>query len=257
MKLSIIVPFYERVIEALICLNSLQATSGYARHEYLLQDDASPGVFGPAVIPPILASVQRNAANLGFAANCNAAARRASGGVLFFVNQDVSAARGLSEGWDELLLAPFLYEKIGIVGARLLFPDGRIQNAGGLFDGHGQPFHRCLGWSNREHPEVNTGRVVSWTTGAALAIRRELFERLGGFDEEYEHGYFEDGDLCMRARTAGFEVWYEPRVTLVHKVGTSGGNAQTFMQNARRFKARWVDSGVVKPDEPAVRERWW
>lgn len=256
MKLSVIIPFYENVVEALMCLNSLQAMAA-GEHEYIVQDDASPSVVGPAVISPRVASVERNAANLGFAANVNAAARRASGDVLFIVNQDVYAVYGVSNGWDEALLTPFMAEQIGIVGARLLFPNGAIQNAGGLFDGKGQPFHRNLGWSNREHRDVSTGRLVSWTTGAALAARREVWEQVGGLDEAYRNGYFEDADLCLRAREAGFAVWYEPRCTLIHRVGTTGGNPHNFMQNALLFKTRWVDSGKVQPDEPAVRERWW
>lgn len=256
MKLSVIIPFYENLPEVLMCLNSLQALSGYAPHEYIVQDDTSPSVVGPAVIPPAVARVERNAANLGFAANVNAAARRATGDVLFIVNQDVYGVYGQSEAWDTALLTALAMPEVGIIGARLLFPTGAIQNAGGLFDAKGQPFHRCLGWSNINHPEVATAREVSWTTGAALAIRREVWERVGGLDEAYQRGYFEDVDLCLRVREAGFKVWYEPSCTLIHKTGTTGGSPM-LAQNARLFKSRWVDTGKIKPDEPAVRERWW
>ena len=256
MKISVIIPFYEKLAEVLTCLNSLQALAT-VQHEYLVQDDASPNTILSALIPPSIAhQVERNAVNLGFAGNVNAAARRATGDVLFIVNQDVYGVYNLSEGWDAALLMAFDRPAVGIVGARLLFPNGAIQNAGGLFDVKGQPFHRCLGWTNRLHREVNTGRMVSWTTGAALAIRRDVFEAVGGMDEAYRGGYFEDVDICLKARAAGFDVWYEPRCTLVHTAGTTGGNPR-FMENARLFKSRWVDTGKVTPDDPAVRERWW
>lgn len=255
MKLSVIIPFYNQLDEALTCINSLQALASEP-HEYLVQDDASPNVFAPAVIPSAIASVERNETNRGFAANVNAAARRATGDILFIVNQDVYGVHGVSNAWDSALLAPFQREGVGIVGARLLYPDGRVQNAGGLFDAHGQPFHRCLGWSNIHHPDISRAREVSWTTGAALAIRRDVWQQVGGFDEAYGRGYYEDVDTCLKARQAGFKVWYEPSVTLIHKVGTTGGNPD-FMRNAWLFKSRWVDTGKITPDEPTIRERWW
>jgi GT2 family glycosyltransferase len=257
MTLSIILPAYNDLSGALTCLNSLRAlqTPG-APIEYFVQDDASPAVHFPAVIPPEIAAVERNDSNFGFAGNCNRGAARASGEVLVFVNQDVYGVYGFSDGWDAPLRAAFLDESVGIVGARLLFPDGRIQSAGGLIDARGQPFHRCLGYRNLRHPLVSAPRVVTWVTGAALAIRRDLFERLGGFDLDYAPSYFEDVDLCLRARELGAKVIYEPRCTLIHRVGSTGGSPH-FRRSALRFKARWVDSARLSPDVPTVWEKFW
>lgn len=258
MKLSVIIPFYNDLPALLACLNSLHAlrASKGSGVECLVQDDASPTLDLPALLPPTLASVERNPRNLGFAGNCNAAARRANGDILFFVNQDCYAVPNLSENWDSAILKAFEDETVGIVGARLLFPDGRVQSAGGLFDARGTPYHRCFLWRSRDHREISTARDVSWVTGAALAIRRELFERVGGYDSDYANGYFEDVDLCLKARELGYKIWYEPGCTLVHSVGSTGGNPN-FTRNALRFKRRWVDPGLVTPDSPAVMARYW
>ena len=264
LTLSVIIPFYERLADVMRCLSSLQTlATPDVLTEFLVQDDCSPTVNLSSLMPPCAASVQRNAVNLGFGGNCNAAAARARGDVLFFVNQDVYAlpmdADGypLSQRWNAALLGAFSQESVGIVGAKLLFPqEFRIQSAGGLYDIGGQPFHRCLGYGNHLYEEVNTPQKVSWVTGAALAIRKDLFLQLGGFDEAYGRGYFEDVDLCERVKQAGYSVMYEPSCALMHEVGTSGGNP-AFYQNAQEFKRRWVDSGIVQADVYTSHVKYW
>lgn len=255
MNISVIIPAYERVIDVLQCLNSLQA-SCTPPIEFIIQDDCSPSVDLRSVIPPYAASTARNEVNLGFAANCNAGAARATGDILIFCNQDILAHATLSQGWDKIISAAFEDATVGMVGARLLFPDGKIQSAGGSFDNHLQPFHRCLGYSDLSNWEVNTPEFVSWVTGAFLAIRRDVFQQVGGFDEAYIGGYWEDVDLNMRVKEAGFKVWYEPRTSFVHKVGTSGGSPN-FMRNAHIFRERWVVPRKIQADVNATLERWW
>lgn len=263
-RIGVVIPAYNQPAAVMTALNSLLALQTTRTVGYLVQDDASPDVHLPGVVPPQIAPCFRNERNLGFAGNCNAGARAyldPAGApitdVLFFVNQDVYGVYGLSEGWDAALLAAFGSDpQIGVVGAQLRFPDGSIQNAGGTFDARCQPTHRCLGWKDAQHPAIAETRDVEWTTGAALAIRSSLFYALGGFDEAYQRGYFEDVDLCLRARASGWAVRYAPSVRLVHTVGTSGGSPY-FAANARTFRARWVDTGRVKPALNTVRERFW
>lgn len=264
MKLAVVIPAYNHLAEVMTALNSLRAFAVCPDTVYHVQDDTSPEVFFPAVIPPQIASVARNARNVGFAANCNAGAREAitryQPDVLFFVNQDVFAVPEWSQGWDAALLNAFHFDddaqRIGIVGARLLFPNGSVQNAGGVFDQFAQPVHRCLGWSN---PQIGTPAVsadVEWTTGAALAVQTTLFQHLNGFDERYARGYFEDAAFCVRAKEAGARIRYEPACTLIHKVGTTGGSPN-FRQNALRFKRECVDTGKVKPGTLTPTVRYW
>ena len=253
MRLSVILPIYNQLSDVMTCLNSLRAFEATGA-EFIAQDDASPEYFGPAVIPASLADCQRNAVNLGFGQNCNAGAARASGDVFMFINQDAYGVPGWSEGWDSAILSAFADGRVGVVGARLLFPNGAIQNAGGAFDARRQPYHLGLGYSNPHCEEVSLPREVSWTTGAALAVRRDLFEQTGGFDPIYERGYWEDVDLCLKVRAAGFKIWYEPGCTLIHKTGQSGGSSR-FMTNALIFRERWGNK--IVPDCQVVKERFW
>lgn len=265
-SISTIVVAHNHLTEVLRCLRSLQQTAVFDTAqplEFLVADDASSEVNFMELLPPCTAKVIRRDVNGGFAANANTGAAFAQGDILLFLNQDTYAlpqdANGnpFSVGWNIALAKTFESDPaIGIVGAKLLFPDGKIQSAGGIFDAHCQPAHRCLGYSDHTFAEVNTPQEVSWVTGAALAIRRSLFAEIGGFDEGYVRGYFEDTALCLSARERGYKVWYEPTVQLVHEVGTSGGNPD-FMKNALRFKQAWVDTKKVKPDTYQLKERWW
>lgn len=262
-SLSVIIPAYNSPLEVFRCLTSLQNTASKTIPiEFIVADDASPDVNFLEITPPCTAKVIRSQTNGGFGTNCNTGAAFAHGDILFFVNQDVRADIFdpnnvlLSQNWDIPVIEAFNDTSVGIVGTKLLFPDGRIQNAGGFYDGNCQPFHRGLGYSNHTYWEVNTPDCVSWTTGAALAIRRELFNQLGGFDPIYGKGYFEDVEICVKAREAGFKIWYEPRSIFVHSVGTSGGSSM-FAKNAQTFKERWVDTKIIKPDISAIKERFW
>lgn len=259
MNLCVIVPAFNHLAEVMVCLNSLQALQ-VGRVAYHVQDDCSPEVLFPAVIPKSVATATRNETNLGFGGNCNAGARVALAefpfDVLLFVNQDVFAVDQWSRGWDEALCAPFADPQVGIVGARLLFPTGGVQSAGGTWDAAAQPVHRCLGYSNPNIGEAAEAAEVDWTTGAAIAVRASVFEQLHGFDERYERGYFEDCDLCLRVRGMGYKVVYQPGCTFIHTVGTSGGSPY-FTKNALRFKQQWVDSGIVKPGQLRQTVRYW
>lgn len=257
MNISVVIPAYRNLQDVLTCLNSLQATaSDFRAIQWIIQDDASPEIDFRLLIPPYVASVERNEVNKGFGGNCNAGAARAAGDIIVFCNQDIVADGNLSRGWDTVISAAFEDASVGIVGARLLFPDGKVQSAGGIFDAGCAPVHRCLGYSDLTNWEVNTPETVAWATGAFLAIRRELFQAVGRFDERYGQGYFEDVALCLKVRELGYKTWYEPRVSFVHKVGSTGGSPH-FYQNAQLFRKEWVITNKIKPDLPVATVRYW
>src|SRR4030095_3808071 len=236
-NLSVIIPAYNNLPQLLACLHSLRACAiNNSRIEYIVQDDASTG-YSVGLIEPLLANSERNEMNLGFPQNANRGAARASGDILFFVNQDVFATYSLSHGWDQAILSQFHDHSVGIVGARLLSVHGLIQSAGGGFDAKKQPYHRHLGSSVENNALANQGCEVSWTTGAALATRHTLWVTIGGFNAEYGRGYFEDVEYCLNARSRGVKVWYEPRCTLIHWVASTGGSP-TFFNNARGFNQK-------------------
>lgn len=250
--ITVIIPAYNHLNLILRCLHSLKITA-YRNDdiEYLVQDDCSPEYNLQKNIDNNLAKTKRNPINMGFSGTCNAAAERASTNILLFINQDVYAVEGLSNNWDATIYNTFDNSEIGIVGARLLFPNGSIQSAGGMFDLRKQPFHRYLGYGDRNFSEVSTPMSVPWVTGAALAVSREAFS---GFDRSYEGGYFEDVDLCLKIRERGFKVLYEPRCTFVHEVGCTGGN-RNFKKNAILFNFRWHDK--ITPDVSVIKNYFY
>ena len=250
-RLSIIILAYNHHLKVQRCYQSVLSTTDPAHTEVLIQDDASPEYNGELLWGPVC---QRNSPNLGFPGSSNAGVKRARGEVVLLLNQDTFAT---TRGWDTQLMALFdEHPQCGIVGPTLLFPDGRVQSVGGLFDAACQPFHEALGYANPDWAPIAVPRQMSWITGAAFAVRRGMWNDLGGFDTEYGRGYFEDVDCCARAVLHGYEVWHEPRVRLFHEVGSTGGNP-SFMENARLFKRRWVDTGYVKPDTNVIKVRFW
>jgi glycosyltransferase involved in cell wall biosynthesis len=149
-----------------------------------------------------------------FAAMNNQGARAANGDVLIFLNDDVAP---LSADWLTELLAQAQRPEVGVVGALLLYPTGTIQHAGiaiGMMDGAGHPHRGAFGegfW-----PWSRITRNVTAVTGACLTIRRRVFEELGGFDASFPINY-NDVDLCMRARQAGYQVIVETAAVLKHQ----------------------------------------
>lgn len=175
--------------------------------------------------------VIRNEENLGFGAACNQGAAAAHGDHLVFLNNDTE----VQAGWLEPLVA-HLDRGVGIVGSRLVYPDGSVQHAGVTLrrDADG-----ILVAENRRG-EFAQG-VAEAVTGACLAIPRDLFWQLGGFDAGYRNGY-EDVDLCLTARAAGQTVVFEPASTVTHHESASGPARWTHVrQNVARLQERWAD----------------
>ena len=151
--------------------------------------------------------------NFHFSQMNNLGAEAADGDILVFLNDDVEP---LVSSWLALLAAQAQRPEVGIVGAKLVYPSGSIQHAGiviGISDGCGHPGRGTYGppyWN-----WLDLTRDVSAVTGACLAIRREVFRQLGGFDELFPVNY-NDTDLCLRARRAGYRVVLEPAALLRH-----------------------------------------
>lgn len=171
--------------------------------------------------------------NYGYSRGNNLLAESASGDVLVFLNNDTMPC----EGWLRELLAVFQQRPdIDLVGnLQLSVVDRRLDHAGVFFDKGGRPFHL--------RPPVGALDRLRWmpvpaVTGACMAVRRSLFERLGGFDASYRNGY-EDTDFCMRARDLGKEVFVSTRSCIWHQVGASPGRHAQEDRNEELFLRRW------------------
>jgi GT2 family glycosyltransferase len=168
---------------------------------------------GPAVL--------RNPTNLGFTVAANQGARVARGGLLLFLNSDAvlhpGALRNLVEVLDRSAA-------IGAAGGKLIWPDGRLQEAGAVVWNDGS----CEGYGRGGDPEAfeyGFERDVDFCSGAMLLTRRDLFLQLGGFDERYKPAYYEDVDYCVRLWQAGWRVTYTPRAAATHVEFASSGSS--------------------------------
>lgn len=152
--------------------------------------------------------------NLGFSKGNNAAIEQLpfEDDILVMLNNDVF----VHSQWLTQLVVPFKDDTVGITGCKLLFEDGRhIQHAGGeitypLILAH--HFH----YQEVDDGQADQQREVPFVTGAAMAVRRPLFEELNLFDESFSPFYFEDSDLCFRAKAAGYQVLYVPEAVAIH-----------------------------------------
>ena len=164
-----------------------------------------------------------------FAENCNEGAADATEDILIFLNDDTMP----HVGWLPPLLDAFRDPEVGIVGARLLYPDGRIQHAGVYFDAPGGILtaHNYL-------DDLESGDRDA-VTGACLAIRADLFRACDGFDEGFDNGY-EDVDLCLRVRAGGWRIRYCAESTLTHYESQSGADRwRSVGANVQRLQDLW------------------
>jgi GT2 family glycosyltransferase len=195
--------------------------------------------------------VEKHPGSFNYAGICNGAAARTTAEILVFLNNDTQI---LSEDWLKHLVAHALLPEVGAVGAKLLFPDGRIQHVGvviglGNSAGHfGAPAaDASAGWLSRHQ----IPHEVSAVTGACLAVERHKFEAIGGFDAEHLPIELNDIDFCLRLRERGWATRIDPQVRLLHKESASRGGAtfrrlNVYAAQRRWFQERWLD--VIRDD---------
>jgi O-antigen biosynthesis protein len=216
---SLVIPTFGKVDYTLRCLASIAATPPLVSIETIVVDDAS-GDPRVAALKDVrgIRLVVRNA-NLGFLRSCNDAARLARGELLMLLNNDTEVMPGAIDALAELLMQR---RDAGIVGARLLFPNCKQQEAGGIVWSDGSAWNYGRQDDPRK-PEYSYLREADYVSGAAIMLRRSLWEQLGGFDEHFAPAYCEDTDLAFRVRAAGLKVFYQPEAWVIHHEGVSHG----------------------------------
>ena len=174
--------------------------------------------------------------NLHFLHGANVGARQARGRHVLFLNNDTVLKPGSLEAACRLLDTQ---SDVGAVGGKIILLDGTVQEAGNIIWRDGI----CLGYGRGRWPadsEFQFQRDVDYCSGAFLMVRRELFERLAGFDPLFAPAYYEDTDLCMRIRAAGYRVVYEPRVELMRFESGSTPSQDAAMALMRRNRERFA-----------------
>ncbi|MFL1462846.1 glycosyltransferase [Roseococcus sp. DSY-14] len=226
--LSVIIPAYGQVAHSLRCLASLAAFPPALPFEVLLVEDASGDPQAPALRAVRGLRYVERAENLGFLRSCNDAATLARGQFLFLLNNDTEVMPGALDALHAALTEPHpgFPGPVGLAGARLLYPRGWLQEAGGILWRDGSAWN----WGNRQdprQPEFTYLREADYCSGAAIMLPRAAWEAMGGFDEHFLPAYCEDTDLAFRLRAAGWRTLYVPWATVMHHEGASHGTDVT------------------------------
>lgn len=238
---SIIIPVFNQYRMTVSCLKSVLEHTKNITYEVILGDDCSNDL--TTSISDRIKNIQvcRAEKNAGFLHNCNNSAKLAKGDFVVLLNNDTN----VQPGWlDSLVEAMEAVPDIGMVGPKLLFSDGVLQEAGGII------WSDASGWNyGRGQPagksEYNYLRETDYISGACILLRRSLWEKLNGFDVCFCPAYYEDTDLAFRVREAGYKVIYQPASEVVHFEGISNGTdlnsgiKKNQVINQQVFLKRW------------------
>lgn len=255
LQVSIIIPVFNKVEYTRRCLEAVRRTASPHAYEVIFIDNASTDKT-PSFLGALSGNerVITNKSNQGFVRACNQGAAQAKGKYLLFLNNDTQTR----SGWLTAMISLAESDKhIGAVGAKLVYPNGVLQEAGGIIfsDGSGWNFGRG---DDPAKPVYNQRCEVDYCSGACLLVKRELFRSLGGFDSRYMPAYYEDVDLCFSIRQRGYKVVYCPEAEVVHYEGitagkeTNTGIKRCQVENQRKFYTKWRQTLLLQEPNPSV-----
>ncbi|WP_077612314.1 glycosyltransferase [Clostridium sp. Marseille-P2415] len=240
---SIIIPVYNQIHYTYACLASILEHTKDVVYEVIIADDVSTDATAELSKFTENVVICRNETNQGFLRNCNQAAKAARGKYIMFLNNDTQ----VMEGWLSSLVNLIESDpSIGMVGSKLVYPDGRLQEAGGIIwsDGSGWNYGRL---DDPDKPEYNYVKDVDYISGAAILLSNDLWKWIGGFDERFAPAYCEDSDLAFEVRKAGLRVVYQPLSRVIHFEGVSNGTdvngsglKRYQVENGRKLKEKWA-----------------
>lgn len=249
-EISIILITYNKWEYTARCLASLQQYIHGIPYEIVIIDNNSTDQTPAELtkIPNI--SVVHNTENTGFLQACNQAAKLAKGTYLYFLNNDTYITNNAVRPLYDRLRSD---ASIGIVGSRVIFgTTGQLQEAGCMVwkDGSAYGYGRN---DNPDKPEYRFARPVDFCSGVSLLLAKELYHRIGGFDESYAPAYYEEVDLCLNIWKQGLQVYYEPLSVIYHmEYGSSSPEqaAKQMQKNQKKLFEKWEQALAEKPTHP-------
>ena len=240
-RVSIVVPAHNKFWVTYNCMAALILAANQAAAEVIVVDDGSTDQTTELAEIVSGVTVLRNETALGFIKSSNRGAEAARGDFVVMLNNDTEPCAG----WiDELIYVFENFRDVGLVGAKFVYPNGRLQEAGGIL------FPNLSAWNygrnqNPHDPRYNYIREIDYCSGACIMLRAEVWRKLKGFDEYYTPAYYEDTDLAFRVRDLGLKTYYTPFSEIIHFEGVSSGTSTT--SGVKRYQAI---------NEPKFRSRW-
>ena len=259
-RTSIILLCYNKVDLTFQCLRSLLREVDLADTEIVVVNNASSDR-----TEELLAYFEGHVrvvnikVNAGCVGGNNVGAAAARGKYLVFLNNDTVVL----PGWlGPLVETAEKDPRVGAVGSMFIYPDWTLQEAGGIVWSNGRALHYGCGKSPDDR-RFSFAREVDYCSGASLLVRKDLFDRLGGFDTRYAPIYYEDMDICFGVRSLGHKVVYQPASRIMHFEGaTAGTNTRSGLKryqvlNRDKFYEKWRDvlARDHHPEDPARAER--
>ncbi|MDC8744850.1 glycosyltransferase [Xanthomonas campestris] len=218
-QVTVVIPVYNQIAHTLACLRALAAHPPALGIEIVVVDDGSSDATATNLPHVQGLHYHQRARNGGFIAACNDGIGLARGDYVVLLNNDTVP----QPGWLDQLIGTFTaHPSAGLVGAQLVYPDGRLQESGGVVFGDGSAWSYGR-FESAEDPRYAYVRQMDYCSGAAMALPRTLLQTLGGLDRRYMPAYYEDTDLAFAVRAAGHSVLVQPASVVVHDEGTSNG----------------------------------
>jgi O-antigen biosynthesis protein len=237
--ISIVILSKDNVGDLKNCLESIRKKSSYRSYEIIIVDNGSEEQQTVSYLSSLADRILRIEGPFNFSRLNNLGARQARGEILLFLNDDTQV---ISPDWVEAMLEQAQRKEVGVVGAKLIFPNGTVQHAGIVLNVDGRPTAHIFVGANPEdwgyENALQTVRNYSVVTGACLMMRREVFEEVGGFDEQY-NVVFSDADLCLKVREKGLLIVWTPYAQLQHREFGTRPRNQDPPRDLDRFVTRW------------------
>lgn len=236
-EISIIIPVFNQFELTMRCLQSINERTFEKNYEIILIDDNSEDETTKIENKVKNITIIKNKSRKGYLKNCNTAAKAARGRFLHLLNNDTQI---FPEAVENLKLLLDNNQNFGAAGSKLIYPNGKLQSAGSKIkpDGNTSPVGH---FKNPLEAEFNNIREADFCCGASLMVKKELWEQLGGFDELFAPGYYEETDFCMRLREAGYKTLYQPFSEVIHFTGCSFKEStnRLIKENRQKFCRKW------------------
>jgi GT2 family glycosyltransferase/SAM-dependent methyltransferase len=220
---SVVILSYGAVDYTLRCLAAIGRHHPRTSIEVIVSDDCSgdPKLHELGTVRNL--KLIRPPENLGFLRHANWAVAQSAGAYVLLLNNDTEPQLGAIDALVELAIVT---PNVGLVGSKLVYPDGRLQEAGGIV------WNDASAWNygrlqDPKRPDFEYVRDADYISGASILVPRRVWDELGGFDERFAPAYYEDTDFAFRVRASGRRVQYQPASVVIHHEGISHGTDLT------------------------------